>query len=178
MSNFALGIYAQCMDLCSMSSGVSSEGGCSGGTRVLYTSIPGNVTLIFPSGNPPPSLMTVLGCSHHAWGAAGGEGSGRGAGGRVPTTPPLPRGAIFKSIFSCLIQLLQSQQTEHGRNIPHFPSPAGFGHRGKKDPAWHPSYTFTEPQIHPKYSLTQCWAPVHVCAHVCCPSQQLMGCWR
>lgn len=32
-------------------------------------------------------------------------------GGRVPTTPPLPRGAIFKSIFSCLIRPLLSQQT-------------------------------------------------------------------
>lgn len=65
--------------------------------------------------DPRPSLMAFPGCGHPALGAAGGEGSGRGAGGRVPTTPVLPRGAIFKSIFSCLIQVLLSQQTQHDR---------------------------------------------------------------
>lgn len=59
--------------------------------------------------DPPPSLMAFPGCGRRARGAAGGEGSGWGAGGRIPTTPVLPRGAIFKSIFSCLIQLLLSQ---------------------------------------------------------------------
>lgn len=80
----------------------------------FYASVPGNSTPMFPSGDPPSSPVTFSGCVRPARGAAGGEGSGRGAGGRVPTTPPLPRGAIFKSIFSCLIRLLLSQQTEHG----------------------------------------------------------------
>lgn len=145
MPNFAQETHGWCIH-----AGARSDGGCSGRMRVFYASIPGNVTPAIPSGNLPISLMAVSGCIHPAWGAAGGEGRGWGAGGRVPTTPPLPRGAIFKSILSCLIQLLQSQQTEHGRNSPHFPSPAGFAHSRNKDPAWHPAYTFTEPQIHSK----------------------------
>lgn len=80
----------------------------------FYASVPGNVTPMFPSGDPSPSPMAFSGCGHPARGAAGGEGSSRGAEGHVPTTPPLPRGAIFKSVFSCLIRLLLSQQTEHG----------------------------------------------------------------
>lgn len=71
----------------------------------FYASVPGNVTPMCPSGDPPLSPMTFLGCSR--WGR---QRPGR-RGGRVPTTPPLPRGAIFKSIFSCLIRPLLSQQT-------------------------------------------------------------------
>lgn len=83
--------------------GATSERGCLGGIGGFYASVPGNMTLMFASGDPPPSPKTFSGCSRPARGAAGGEGSGQGAGGHVPTAPLLPRGAIFKSIFSCLI---------------------------------------------------------------------------
>lgn len=81
---------------------LEDQGGCWGGKGVADADVPGNATPAFPVGSP--SIPDGFSGVQPSPGAAGGEGS-------VPTTPLLPRGAIFKSIFSCLIQALLSQQT-------------------------------------------------------------------